>query len=136
MYLKTKVFITRMHSNRMRTARSLPCGRGVSIWGVSIQGVSVGWSRPLNRDRPGQRTPLDRTPWTETPSGQRPPLDRDPLERDPPEERPPDRDIPWTEILRTKNPLWTELQTGVKTLPCRNFVAGGNFSSKKSSTKP
>ena len=25
-----------------------------------------------------------------------------------------------------KTPLWTEWQTGVKTLPCRNFVAGGN----------
>ena len=24
-------------------------------------------------------------------------------------------------------PMWTELQTGVKTLPCRNFVAGGNY---------
>ena len=23
-------------------------------------------------------------------------------------------------------PLWTEWQTGVKTLPCRNFVADGN----------
>ena len=24
-------------------------------------------------------------------------------------------------------PLWTEWQTGVKTLPCRNFVADGNY---------
>ena len=31
--------------------------------------------------------------------------DRDPPDRDP--------------------PVWTESQTGVKTLPCRNFVAGG-----------
>ena len=27
-------------------------------------------------------------------------------------------------------PPWTEWQTGVKTLPCRNFVAGGNYSVK------
>ena len=30
------------------------------------------------------------------------------------------------------NPLWTESQTGVKTLPCRNFVVGGkNYLSLK-----
>ena len=28
--------------------------------------------------------------------------------------------------LTTPPPPWTELQTGVKTLHCRNFVAGGN----------
>ena len=55
------------------------------------------WARP-----PGQRPP-----WTETPSPrQRPPGQRPHL---------------WTET-----PLWTEWHTGVKILPCRNFVAGSN----------
>ena len=49
--------------------------------------------------------PMGGYPW------QRPlPLDRDP----------PDRDPSWTETLT----LWTESQTGVKTLPSRNFVCG------------
>ena len=41
-------------------------------------------------------------------------------------ETPLDRDSPCTETPWQKPPLWTESQTGVKTLPCRNFVAGGN----------
>ena len=47
----------------------------------------------------------------------RPPLDRDPR-----------TEIPlWTETPPDIDPpLWTESQTGVKTLPCCNFVAGGN----------
>ena len=47
----------------------------------------------------------------ETPPWQRPPLT----------ETPPGQRLPWTET-----PPWTESQTGVKTLPCRNFVVGGN----------
>ena len=57
---------------------------------------------------------------------------RDPLDRDPRTKNP-----PWTEtslwscdlwcMLGQRPPfLWTEWHTGVKTLPCRNFVAGGN----------
>ena len=49
-----------------------------------------------------------RLPWTETPLN-RDPLDRDPLDRDP---------------LDRDPSLWTESQTGVKTLPSRNFVCG------------
>ena len=64
-------------------------------------------------------------------------LDRDPLDRDPPRtETPPDRDpldrdtaplteSPLTETPGQRPPLWTEPQTGVKTLPYRNFVANG-----------
>ena len=60
---------------------------------------------------PGQRPPGQKLPGTETP------LDRD----SPPQtETPPDRDPP--------------PKTGVKTLPCRNFVAGGNNNPILSST--
>ena len=57
------------------------------------------------------------------------PLDRDPppLDRDPPTE------TPWTETLPRQRPPWTQTPheqndwpTFVKTLPCRNFIAGGN----------
>ena len=54
-------------------------------------------------------TPLDRDhPWTETP------------DRDPP--------VMWPVVhAGTETPtLWTEWHRGVKTLPCRNFVASGN----------
>ena len=71
---------TRMHSSRMRTARTLPYGC-----------LPDRDPLPLDRDHPGQRHP----PWTETPPGQTHPLDRDgsprqrlsdkdPLDRDPP----------------------------------------------------
>ena len=58
------------------------------------------------------------------------PLDRDPL---PPwTEIPLGRDLPWTETSPDRDPPEqtpprTESQTGVKTLPCRNFVAGGKY---------
>ena len=71
-----------------------------------------------DRDSPGQRspwieTPRQRCPWTETlppdkdPPGQRPPIDRYPSPTHP---------------RHGQRPPWT----GLKTLPCRNFVAGGN----------
>ena len=97
------------------------------------------WQRPPpNRDPtrqrpPGQRSPQAETLWTET-SLDRDPLDRDPLtetpwtetslDRDPPRQRPPshqtcgacwDRDPPCEQ---------NDWLTGVKTLPCRNFVCG------------
>ena len=103
---------TRMHSSRMRTVRSLPY-RGLP-----------------NRDPPGQRPPQNRPP-RKWPPGQRSPP---PRQRPPPGQRPPT----WTETPQTplghvtcgacwdRDPSPTESQTGVKTLPCRNFVAGGN----------
>ena len=70
--------------------------------------IPVGWSPPALYRTWG--SPWQRPSWTETPtppwieisvsSGQRPLLDRDPLDRD--------------------HPLWTDSQTGVKTLPCPN----------------
>ena len=53
------------------------------------------------------------------------PLDRDPLDRDPPGQRPPWSCDLWC-MLEQRPPPWTESQIGVKTLPCRNFVADGN----------
>ena len=74
------------------------------------------WAGGLPEQRPsGQRPPWKESSQTETPI-----LDRDPppLDSDLPGQRPPgQRPISWTET-----PL---PHTGVKTLPCRNFVAGG-----------
>ena len=69
---------TRMHSSRMRTARSLPY-RG---------GLNRNW---MDRDSPAQR----------------PPLNRDPLWKETPGPRCPDRK-PQTETRWTETPLWTE----------------------------
>ena len=92
--------LTRMHYSRMRTARSL-------LWGVSLT------------DPPGQTPPpghplLYRSPWTETPHpGQGPPLVMWPVVHAGTETSlpPPCRQNSW--------------HTLVKTLPCRDFVAGG-----------
>ena len=88
----------------MRTARSLPYG-GVSVW------ETLPWTEtPLDRD------PLDRDPlWTEIPSGQRPPLDRDPS-------------VMWPVVhagTETPPPV-KRITDRCKTLPCCNFIAGGN----------
>ena len=84
-----------MHSNRMRTASSLPY-RGL-------------YDRDPHGQRPpphGQRPPGQRPPWTETPHGQRTPVDRDPPGQRPPGQRPSmGRDLPWTEVPRTDN-MW------------------------------
>ena len=60
-----EIFLTRMHSSRMRTARPLPC-RGGSNWTET----------PLDRDPPplDRDPPRQRPPWTETRPGQIPPL--------------------------------------------------------------
>ena len=108
-------FRTRIHSNKMRTALTLPYGGGISLT-----------ETPLDRDPP-DRDPLDRDPpprqrptWQRSPR-QRPPghrssqtdTTRDPLDSDPP-----DRDLPG------QSPPRTESQIAVKTLPSRNFVYG------------
>ena len=86
--------------------------------------------QPLDRDpHPLDRDPLDRAPLpqtqtlplTETP-GQKSPLDRDP-----PGQRPPWTCDLWYMLGQRAPPSpWTESQTFVKTLLCRNFVAGSN----------
>ena len=53
-----------MHSSRMRTDRSLP-------YGGSLPDIDPWTETPLDRDPPGQRTPLTETPLTETPTRQR-----------------------------------------------------------------
>ena len=109
-------FKTRMHSSRMRTARSLP------YWG--------GLPRAL------QRPPLDRDPAGQTPPGHvtldRPLPDRDPAGQTPPPvmwpvvhagtETPPEQNDWQTPVKILQN----DWQTPVKILPCRNVVAGGN----------
>ena len=119
----------------MRTTRT------VTVRGISLTGTPLLGQRPLDRDPldrdsldrypldrdphrdtdrdplPGQRPPWIEIPWTETPWTEtlwtETPMDKDPLDRDPHREPPPP-------------PQWTESQTGVKTLPTRNFIAGGN----------
>ena len=127
-----------MYSSRLRATHMLPYGR------VSLTETPPGQRTLLDRDPSWKETPL----WTETPPGQRPPLDREPswtgtpygqrrlLDRDPQRQRPPDRDThgqrlpPGQRFLpsgqRTPPPPRIESQTGVKSLPSRNFVARGN----------
>ena len=79
---------------RMHSSR-MRTARMLRYWG-GISLTEIPWTEnSLDRD------PHTETPWTETFF-----LDRD----SPPGQRSP--------------PPWTESQTGVKTLPCRNFVAG------------
>ena len=113
---------TRMHSSRMCTTCSLLYRGGVSLTEIP------------------DRDPPDRDPWTESPQTETSPErdshgQRSPGQR-PPGQRPPWTETPWTEtlpwscdmwcILEQRPPLWTEWHTGVKILPWRNFVAGGN----------
>ena len=74
--------ITRMHSSRMRTARTLPYSRGLP------------GRDPLRQRPPGQRTPPQRTP----------PPDREPLRQRPPGQRPPGQRTP-TETPLDRDPL-------------------------------
>ena len=132
--------MTRMHSSRMRTVRNssrllgwwepAPGGLHITVWrGVSLTETSL----------PQTETARQRATWTEIPLGQRPP-NRDLSGQRPHGQRPPWTD-PWTETSldrpmdrdplgqrphRQRHSPWTESQTGVKTLPCRNFVANGN----------
>ena len=80
-------FKKRMHSSRMRTARSLPYGEGVSL----------------------TETPRTETPWTETPPpGQRLP-DKNPLYRDPPRtEAPSWMETPGQMPPPGRRPSWME----------------------------
>ena len=113
-YLKT--FLTRLHSSRMRTARALTvspsmlsvfrgvCSGGVggSAWGgVCSWGMCLlrGVSAPGGCLLPGLVSALG---GVSAPGGCIP------------------------ACTEANTPLWTESQTPVKTLPCPNFVAGGN----------
>ena len=100
----------------MRTVRSLPYG------GVSLT------ETPLGQRPPWTETPPDRDPPSgQTPPGQRPPSGQTP----PPRQRPSWTETPWSCdlwcMLGQRPPPKTESQTSVKTLPCSNFVAGGNY---------
>ena len=94
--------------------------------------------RPSGQRPPGQRCPMDTGPPEPRPPGHRPPPpglrppglrppgQRFPLDTDPP----PDKDPPGHRPPGQRSPAsptrWTEPQTGVKTLPCRNFCEGSN----------
>ena len=77
-------------------------------------GLRHPWPETPDRESPGQRQPWTETSWTETPY-----LDRHPTWTE-------TTLTPWTENSPwTERPvLWTESQTGVKTQPFLNFVAG------------
>ena len=92
---------TRMHSSRMRTVRS-------SIIPGDLHDRDPSWTEHLP---PPSRQRLPASP------GQRPTAQRPPGQGHSGTETPPGQRTPWTET-----PLWTESQTGVKTLPSRNFV--------------
>ena len=94
----------------MRTVRSLPYG------GDLLTETLLGQRPPLDRDPPGHRPHQTETPlWT------------DPPDRDSPGQRPLGHVTCGACWDRDPTPTPTESQTGVKTLPCRNFVAGGNY---------
>ena len=108
------------------------------------------WTKtPNDRNHPWPETPLDRDPLDKDPPGQRhlpgqrppspgqrPSLDRDPWTEIPPGQRPPGQSSPWTEtpwscdlwcMLGQRAPLHEQNHRHfVKTLLCRNFVAGSN----------
>ena len=122
---KKIVEVTRMHSSRMCTARTLPYGGLCQI----PPRQSPPGQRPPRQRPPGQR-PLDREP------PDRDPLDRDPLDRDPLTETPlldrdpPDRDLPTENPLdRDPHPVDrdppVDRQTPVKTLPSQTSFPGG-----------
>ena len=95
----TKLAIkTRMHSSRMRTARS-----SSHLGGVSTR-HPPGTRPPCNQTAPPEQAPQDQEPLGPgTP----------PRIRHPPGTRPPGAGPPGT-----RHPPWTEWQTGVKILPC------------------
>ena len=100
------VFWTRMHSSRMHTAPSLTVSR--NIWGEVC-------AAPLDADPPGCRPPSPRCrpPGCRPPSRMKTTLDADPL-------------VMWPVMHTGKPPpLWTEWQTGVKTLPSQTSFEGG-----------
>ena len=101
----------------MRTARSLPYA-GDLLTETPLGQRPPPWTEtPL----PPERSPMDKDP----PIGDS--LDRHPLDRDPPRQRPPPPGhVSCGACWDRHPPPWTEWHTGVKELPCRNFVAGGN----------
>ena len=106
-----KHFITRMHSSRMRTTRTLPYGGGFPDRPPSPgQSPPPGQSLPFNREPPGQRPLEQRRPPDRAPPGQSPPWTETPPDRDP----------------QTDTPL-NRMTHGCKniTLPQTSF-AGGN----------
>ena len=93
--------LTRMHSSRMRTTRSLP-----------YRGGSPPDRDPLStipgRMSPDRDPPWTESPWTDTPHQTETPLDRDPPDRDPAGQTGSD--------IRKRPPV--DRQTLLKTLPC------------------
>ena len=106
-----------MHSSRMRTARSLPYGRGLCVGGSLFRGVSVRETRwteippPTHTEAPWteippHRDPLHRDhPWPETPQTEIPPCRDPPTQRLPFTETPLDRG---TETPLDRDPSWME----------------------------
>ena len=132
-----------MHSSRMRTARSLPYGRGSLSSEVSVTETprqKHPWTEtpqtetPLDRDPPGQRPLL----WTETPPmdrdpspGQRTPwTETSPMDRDlPPGQRSPrQRPLPWTKTPLDRDPHMNRITDKCKniTLSQTSFAGGNN----------
>ena len=113
----TIILKTRMHSSRMRTARS--GGR---------PGGDLHQAHPSPHPTPRSRYPPSRS---RPPPQSRPPAAPSCQEQTPPT-TPPDQTPPGADTLpppRQHTPpcyLLTESQTPVKILPCPNFVAGGN----------
>ena len=114
---------TRMHSSRMRTARSL-LYRGSLSGEVSIQGISVRGDlcpgESLSGRPPGRNMGLE----AETPRKKHGTRDRGPQkkhvtrDRDPPRRNMGPGNQTGSDIIQRPHPLLTEWQMRVKTLPC------------------
>ena len=103
---------TRMHSSRMRSARS--SGRP----GGSPPGTPPDQALPRTRHPPGADLP----PEPGTLPGADPPQPGTPSDQaHPPKADPPDQATP-----RSRPPPVNRITDACKTLPCPNFVAGGN----------
>ena len=122
---------TRMHSSRTHTARSLTVSHSIPWGSAQPPGCRPPQDTdPLDADHPDadlhkhrppslQTTPwMQTTPWKQTPAGCRPPSGCKP---------------PWSCdlwcMLGSQPPMWTEWQSGVKTLPSQtSFASGKNLS--------
>ena len=89
--------LTRMHSSRMRTTRSLPYRGGSPPDRDPLSTIPGG-------DVPGQRPPWTESPWTNTPHQTETPRTETPLARQ--------------EVTSERDPPPVDRQTLLKTLPC------------------
>ena len=81
----------RMHSSRMRTARSLTVSHSIQLRGLPNAPPRCGipqMQTPLDADPPDADPQMQTLPWMQTPPGCRPSWMQTPLDADPPDADP------------------------------------------------